>query len=156
MYTGHNGRNTLEYQTQGIMGTIAWDAYKVSWAKYPGAYIDCYGHNLLECYMQGIMGTIPWNALVFLTLYMQLLGMSDAEASTLMSLFLGACALGGLLGGVIGDKAAARYPFHGRIAVTQFSVFTGIPMSWIIVKVTTVTPYCQGDNCDPTHITVTA
>ena len=86
------------------------------------------------------MGTIPWNALVFLTLYMQLLGMSDAEASTLMSLFLGACALGGLLGGVIGDKAAARYPFHGRIAVTQFSVFTGIPMSWIIVKVTTCDP----------------
>lgn len=81
------------------------------------------------------MGTIPWNALVFLTLYMQLLGMSDAEASSLMSLFLGAGALGALLGGIIGDKAAARFPFHGRIAVTQFSVFTGIPMSWIILKV---------------------
>lgn len=34
-----------------------------------------------ETCVQGIMGTIPWNALVFLTLYMQLKGMSDAEAS---------------------------------------------------------------------------
>lgn len=84
---------------------------------------------------QGIMGTIPWNALVFLTLYMQLMGMSDFDASMLMSLFLGSTALGGLLGGLIGDKAAARFPHHGRIAVTQFSVFTGIPMSWIIIKV---------------------
>jgi len=85
--------------------------------------------------MQGIMGTIPWNALVFLTLYMQLMGMSDLDASMLMSLFLGATALGGLLGGWVGDAAASRFPHHGRIAVTQFSVFTGIPMSWLIIKV---------------------
>ncbi len=81
------------------------------------------------------MGTIPWNALVFLTLYMQLMGMSDLDASMLMSLFLGATALGGLLGGWVGDAAASRFPHHGRIAVTQFSVFTGIPMSWLIIKV---------------------
>ena len=52
--------------------------------------------------VQGIMGTIPWNALVFLTLYMQLMGMSDFDASMLMSLFLGATAVGGLLGGWVG------------------------------------------------------
>ncbi|KAL0030933.1 hypothetical protein WJX79_002316 [Trebouxia sp. C0005] len=84
--------------------------------------------------VQGIMGTIPWNALVFLTLYMQLMGMSDFDASMLMSLFLGATAVGGLLGGWVGDLAASKYPHHGRIAVTQFSVFTGIPMSWLIIK----------------------
>ncbi|DBB03312.1 TPA: hypothetical protein ACH3X3_010695 [Trebouxia sp. C0006] len=86
--------------------------------------------------VQGIMGTIPWNALVFLTLYMQLMGMSDFDASMLMSLFLGATAVGGLLGGWVGDFAASKFPHHGRIAVTQFSVFTGIPMSWLIIKVT--------------------
>ena len=86
--------------------------------------------------VQGIMGTIPWNALVFLTLSMQLMGMSDFDASMLMSLFLGATAVGGLLGGWVGDFAASKFPHHGRIAVTQFSVFTGIPMSWLIIKVT--------------------
>ncbi|KAA6416826.1 MAG: hypothetical protein FRX49_13202 [Trebouxia sp. A1-2] len=45
-----------------------------------------------------------------------------------------ATAVGGLLGGWVGDLAASKYPHHGRIAVTQFSVFTGIPMSWLIIK----------------------
>ena len=35
------------------------------------------------------MGSIPWTALVFFTLYLQLLGMSDFAASVLMALFLG-------------------------------------------------------------------
>lgn len=39
--------------------------------------------------MQGIVGSIPWTALVFFTLYLQLLGMTDFAASVLMALFLG-------------------------------------------------------------------
>lgn len=45
---------------------------------------------------QGVAGSVPWSALVFLTLYLQLLGMSDAQASSLVALFL----LGGWRGGV--------------------------------------------------------
>ena len=40
------------------------------------------------------MGTTPWSALVFLTLYFQLLGMSDAAASLLMAAFLASNAAG--------------------------------------------------------------
>ena len=84
------------------------------------------------CDLQGIMGTIPWNALVFLTLYMQLMGMSDFDASMLMSLFLGSTALGGLLGGGLGtgqqpdsltmavllshsSVSSQEYPCHGSL-----------------------------------------
>ena len=84
------------------------------------------------------MGTIPWNALLFFTLYLQLIGMSDFRASMLVSLFFGAVALGNLLGGWVGDRAASRFPNGGRIAVTQFSVFIGIPLSWLLIKVTYV------------------
>ncbi|KAL3131696.1 hypothetical protein ABBQ38_007988 [Trebouxia sp. C0009 RCD-2024] len=84
--------------------------------------------------MQGVMGSIPWNALLFFTLYLQLIGMSDFSASMLVSLFFGAVALGNLLGGWVGDRAASRFPNGGRIAVTQFSVFIGIPLSWLLVK----------------------
>ena len=73
--------------------------------------------------------------MVFLTLYFQLLGMSDFAASLQIGLLLGSSAVGGLLGGWIGDKAGARWPDKGRIAVCQFSVFTGIPFSIIITKV---------------------
>ncbi len=91
---------------------------------------------------QGIVGSVPWTALVFLTLYLQLLGMSDFAASMLMALFLGSTALGGLLGGYVGDVAAARSPHHGRIFATQFSVFIGIPFSLLIFKVRTEACAC--------------
>lgn len=54
--------------------------------------------------VQGIAGSIPFQALVFFTLYFQLLGFSNFAASALMSGFLVATAFGGLLGGWIGDK----------------------------------------------------
>ena len=87
--------------------------------------------------LQGIVGSIPWSGMVFLTLYFQLLGMSDFAASLQMALLLGSTALGGLLGGWIGDRAAMKYPDHGRILVCQFSVAVGIPFSLTITKVWT-------------------
>lgn len=81
------------------------------------------------------MGSIPWSALVFLTLYFQLLGMSNFQAASLNSLFLGANAVGALLGGLVGDAAARSHPSHGRILVCQFSVAVGIPFSLILFKV---------------------
>ena len=39
---------------------------------------------LASPFLQGIVGNIPWNAMVFFTLYFQLLGMSDFDASLLM------------------------------------------------------------------------
>ncbi|KAK9793504.1 hypothetical protein WJX73_009675 [Symbiochloris irregularis] len=84
--------------------------------------------------IQGIMGSVPWSALVYLTLYFQLLGMSNLQASILNSLFLAANALGALLGGFLGDRAASKYPQHGRILVCQFSVAVGIPFSLLLFK----------------------
>lgn len=56
--------------------------------------------------LQGVAGSIPFQALVFFTLYFQLLGFSNFVASALMSGFLFATAFGGMLGGWIGDKSA--------------------------------------------------
>ena len=55
--------------------------------------------------MQGIVGSMPWNAMVFITLWLQLLGFSDFAASLLMALFALGSALGGLLGGAIGARS---------------------------------------------------
>ncbi|KAK2075861.1 hypothetical protein QBZ16_001602 [Prototheca wickerhamii] len=84
---------------------------------------------------QGIVGSAPWNALVFTTLYMQLMGMTDFQASLIAALFLTGTAIGGQLGGWLGDVAARRSPRHGRILVAQFSVFIGVPFSFFIFKV---------------------
>lgn len=42
---------------------------------------------------------------------------------------------GGLLGGLLGDWAAARWPNHGRIVVCQLSVGAGVPLSALLFKV---------------------
>jgi MFS family permease len=78
---------------------------------------------------------------VFLTLYLQLLGMSDGVASALMALFLGGSALGGLFGGWLGDLAAMHSPTHGRIVVCQISVFAGVPFSFVLFKVISLPCY---------------
>ena len=102
----------------------------------------------MGCDVQGILGSTPWNALVFLTLYMQLLGMTDTAAAALMALFLGGTALGGLLGGFVGDLAAKRYPSHGRILVCQFSVVSGVPLSLLLLKVACFCfPCCPSRSC---------
>lgn len=83
---------------------------------------------------QGIVGSTPWNALVFTTLYMQLMGMTDFQASLIAALFLTGTAIGGQAGGWLGDVAARRSPKHGRVFVAQFSVFIGVPISFAIFK----------------------
>lgn len=95
--------------------------------------------------------------MVFLTLYFQLLGMSDFAASMQMGLLLGSTAVGGLLGGWVGDQAAARFPDHGRIAVCQFSVAVGIPFSLMITKVRfpTVLDRCCRQVCSKVGMHVT-
>jgi hypothetical protein len=154
--------------------------------------------------MLGAAGCIPGNALAFLTLYLQLLGMSDLAASCVTVAFLvgqafgatmprpvsccaietvlcclhhahadlllpswpgglltvrvvpgrrkhlckdtsgfcmtsghtfGMCPAGGVIGGAVGDWAAQRYPAHGRVALCQLSVASGIPFCLLIFRV---------------------
>ena len=85
--------------------------------------------------VQGVVGSAPWNALVWNTLYLQLLGFSDFHSSLIASLFLLGTAAGALIGGVAGDIAAERSVNHGRVLVAQFSVLSGVPMSAVVYKV---------------------
>ena len=68
---------------------------------------------------QGVMGSMPWNAMLFATLWLQLLGFTDVAAGALAALFAASCAFGSLLGGSLGDAAAretaARRPNGSRV-----------------------------------------
>ena len=69
-----------------------------------------------------------------MTLWLQLLGFSNFQASVLTALFTLGCAVGGLLGGVLGDIATRKSHLHGRIAICQLSVFLGLPLSFLLFK----------------------
>lgn len=64
---------------------------------------------------QGIVGSTPWNALVFNTLYLQLLGFSDFQSSLVAALFLG--------GTAFGAQARSR-PRHAACAPSPPACFT--------------------------------
>jgi MFS family permease len=84
---------------------------------------------------QGLFGNIPWQALPFLTLWFQLSCFSHAEAASLTLCFNVGTAVGGLLGGYIGDRAAQWSPDHGRVYVAQFSVTAGLPLTALVLFV---------------------
>ncbi|KAK9801849.1 hypothetical protein WJX73_001027 [Symbiochloris irregularis] len=84
--------------------------------------------------LQGIVGTTPWCAMVFFTLWLQLLGFSDLVSSTIMATFSCGCALGAFMWGLIGDQMSRRFPNAGRIITCQLSVVTGLPLSALVLK----------------------
>ncbi|XP_007047019.2 PREDICTED: uncharacterized protein LOC18610988 [Theobroma cacao] len=85
--------------------------------------------------LQGIVGSLPWTAMVFFTMWFELIGFDHNSTAALLSLFAIGCAMGSFLGGLIADKISQIYPHSGRIMCAQFSAFMGIPFSWFLLKV---------------------
>jgi MFS family permease len=63
----------------------------------------------------------------FSTLFLQYIGLSDAHAALATAMSTVGCALGSVLGGWLGDVAAARDPDVGRVRVAQVRVVVGSP-----------------------------
>ncbi|XP_057836639.2 uncharacterized protein LOC131046862 isoform X2 [Cryptomeria japonica] len=85
--------------------------------------------------LQGIVGSFPWTAMVFFTMWFELIGFSNKGAAMLMAIFAGGCAFGSLFGGWAADQVASIFPHSGRILCAQFSAFMGIPFSCILLLV---------------------
>ena len=80
------------------------------------------------------MGSFPWQAAVFFTLWLQLQGFASSTSANIAATFGAGVAVGALLGGHIGDRAARRLPDSGRIFTAQASVASGIPLIWLVLK----------------------
>lgn len=83
--------------------------------------------------LQGLVGSLPWTAMVFFTMWLQLVGFGHNGAASLMGIFAAGCAVGALFGGWMGDRAERMYPGSGRIYCAQFSSFIGIPFSYLLL-----------------------
>ncbi|KAL3527071.1 hypothetical protein ACH5RR_011727 [Cinchona calisaya] len=85
--------------------------------------------------LQGLVGSLPWTALVFFTLWFELIGFDHNSSAALVGIFASGCALGSFIGGIIADKMSRLYPHSGRIMCAQFSACMGIPFSWFLLRV---------------------
>nr|DAD40651.1 TPA_asm: hypothetical protein HUJ06_014974 [Nelumbo nucifera] len=87
--------------------------------------------------LQGIVGSLPWTAMVFFTMWFELIGFDHNKSAALLSLFAIGCAIGSLLGGLVADRMSSIYP-HSVIPQTVDSWFTfattlflmGLTISW--------------------------
>ncbi|KAL8250869.1 hypothetical protein R6Q59_034562 [Mikania micrantha] len=85
--------------------------------------------------LQGLVGSLPWTAMVFFTMWFELIGFDHQKVAILFSLFGVGCSFGSLLGGIIADRMSQMYPHSGRIICAQFSAFMGIPYTWFLLQV---------------------
>ncbi|PKA60497.1 hypothetical protein AXF42_Ash017903 [Apostasia shenzhenica] len=82
---------------------------------------------------QGISGSFPWSALAFAPMWLELIGFSHGATGALMSMFVVANSLGGLIGGKLGDFLAKRFPNSGRIVLSQISSGSAIPFGALLL-----------------------
>lgn len=92
---------------------------------------------------QGVSGTMPWvamggffiNWMVRELKYTNEISFSDPKGSAplVFAIILIGAAISNLLGGIIGDYAEKVNSKYGRTAIGQFSVFSGVPLMYVLL-----------------------
>ncbi|MCX6054530.1 MAG: MFS transporter [Chloroflexi bacterium] len=94
--------------------------------------------------IQGVTGTMPWVVLsvFFINWMVTVLGYSESisfndtkgSAPLIFAIVVIGAAISNFMGGVIGDFAEKKNPKYGRTIIGQFSVFSGVPLMYILIK----------------------
>jgi len=123
------GRHQEEGESKVVAKRSCWAAFK---AEFKDLSIYFRMPSFCVLVLQGCFGTVPWNALAFKTLFFQLSGITDFQASLIDVFAQIAGSFGGIIGGVVGDGMSRCSPNHGRPLTAQISVLAGIPIVWFI------------------------
>jgi MFS family permease len=93
--------------------------------------------------LQGLAGTMPWvvMGLFFITWLVNERGLEEQMATVAFAGIVIGTAISNVLGGFLGDWAEGRSPKYGRPFVGQFSVFSGIPLTYILFTQTADWPF---------------
>jgi MFS family permease len=93
--------------------------------------------------LQGVTGTMPWvvmgiyfiNWMVRELKYKNEISFSDPTGSAplVFAVIVVGAAISNLMGGAIGDYAEKLNPRYGRTIIGQFSVFSGVPLMYILL-----------------------
>ena len=95
---------------------------------------------------QGLAGSMPWvvMGLYMITWMVDVRGMTEAiafdhpqgSATLAFAGIVVGTAISNVLGGVLGDWAEGKSPKYGRTVIGQISIFSGIPLSYILFSQT--------------------
>ncbi len=84
--------------------------------------------------LQGVPGAMPWVVLgtMMVTWMMTARALSYTQATGVLAALVMGAAVGSVLGGFLGDAMARRSRRYGRIVLAQISVFSGVPLTYLI------------------------
>ena len=99
--------------------------------------------TLWAAILQGITGTMPWVVMGFYFInwmvrelnYSNAITLSDPKGSAplVFAIVVVGAAISNFIGGLIGDYAEKVNPKYGRTVIGQFSVFSGVPLMYILL-----------------------
>jgi MFS family permease len=84
---------------------------------------------------QGMAGTMPWviMGLYFITWLVNERGLQETDASVAFAGIVIGTVISNIMGGFIGDYAEKVNPKYGRVVIGQFSIITGIPLTYLLL-----------------------
>lgn len=122
-------RGYSEEQLQGLINQKTEEKYRITNADIKKIFSNKTFDLIV---LQGMAGLLPWSSILFLLAWFEYIGFAGPIAAISFSFMAVGFALGNLIGGLLGDKAARWSPVKGRIMIAQISVLSGIPMMFII------------------------
>jgi len=92
---------------------------------------------------QGLAGSMPWvvMGLMFITWLVNVRGLTEASASVAFSGIVVGTVISNIIGGFLGDWAESKNPKYGRTIIGQVSIFSGIPLTYILFTQTDDWPF---------------
>ncbi len=91
---------------------------------------------------QGLAGTMPWVVMAsfFITWLIQARGLEASQATLVFAGIIFGSAFSNIIGGLLGDAAERVNPKYGRAVIGQISIFSGIPLTYILFTSTETWP----------------
>jgi MFS family permease len=136
-------RGEAEPELAGVLTEAADQQYRIKLSDLPRVLKI---PTLWVATLQGMAGWMPWVVMAqFLPTWMvEARGMSaeldlshpNGSAPIVLAIILIGTVVGNVLGGVLGDWADKRSPRYGRTIIGQISIFSGIPLTWIMLTQT--------------------
>jgi MFS family permease len=84
---------------------------------------------------QGLAGTMPWVIMqtFFITFLVNERGYEEGRATMAFAGIVLGTVASNIIGGFLGDWADKRYPRYGRTVIGQFSIISGIPLTYLLL-----------------------
>ena len=134
-------RGAAEPELAGLVSDKTDERYSIKWKDVISTLRI---PTIWAAILQGITGTMPWVVMGFYFINWMVtdLGFNNGisfndprgSAPLIFAIVVVGAALSNFMGGVIGDWAEKKNPNYGRTIIGQISVFSGVPLFYIILK----------------------